>query len=75
MSSTLPSTSSTMIQSPMWKGRSSRITIPLKRLLAESWAAREMVRPTSPALVSRPETGSPLSWAIISPPRISTISL
>ena len=69
MSSTVPSMSPTTIQSPIWKGRSMRIISPPNRLLAVSWAAREMVRPKRPALVMMPDTGRPSSWAAIRMPK------
>ena len=75
MSSTLPSTSPTRTQSPIWKGRSIRIINPAKRLLAVSCAASEMVRPTRPALVMMPVTGRPSSCAAIRPPKMTTITL
>ena len=40
-----------------------------------SWAARERVRPTSPALVRMPVTGRPSSWAAIRPPKTITTTL
>ena len=75
MSSTVPSTSPITTQSPIWKGRSTSSITPAKRLPAVSWAASERVRPTSPALVIRPVTGSPSSCAAIRMPKMNTTTL
>ena len=72
MSTTSPSTSPTVIQSPRAKGRSSRITSPLNRLLAVSCAASEMVRPSSPAPATILPKGRPLSWAMVAPASTTT---
>lgn len=75
MSMTSPSTSPTVIQSPTAKGLSSRITMPLNRLLALSCAASEMVRPTSPAPATMLPMGKPAIWAAVATPRMTTSTL
>ena len=68
MSTTSPSTSPTVIQSPMEKGLSSRMTTPLKKFLAISCAAR-------PALATTLPTGRPLSCAMVAPQSTTTATL
>ena len=51
---TTPSISGVWIQSPTVKGLSAMMAKPPKKLLAESLAARETVRPASPKLVIMP---------------------
>ena len=75
MSTTSPETSPTEIQSPMEKGRSSRMTSPLNRFLALSCAAREIVRPTRPALATMLPTGRPVSCAMVIMPRTTMRTL
>ena len=75
MSMTSPSTSPTRIQSPTAKGLSTRMTMPLKMLLAVSWAAREMVRPMRPAPATMLPMGKPLSCAMVATPRMTTSTL
>ena len=75
MSMTSPSTSPTVIQSPTEKGLSSRMTMPLNRLLALSCAASEMVRPTSPAPATMLPMGKPTSWAMVATPSTMTSTL
>ena len=75
MSTTSPSTSPTVIQSPMEKGLSSRMTTPLKKFLAISCAAREIVRPIRPALATTLPTGRPLSCAMVAPQSTTTATL
>ena len=75
MSMTSPSTSPTVIQSPTAKGLSSRITMPLNRLLALSCAASEMVRPISPAPATMLPMGKPAIWAAVATPRTTTSTL
>ena len=75
MSMTSPSTSPAMIQSPTAKGLSTRMTMPLKMLLAVSCAARETVRPMRPAPATMLPMGKPLSCARVATPRITTSTL
>ena len=75
MSMTSPSTSPTVIQSPTAKGLSSRMTMPLNRLLALSCAASEMVRPTSPAPATMLPMGKPTSCAPAATPTAMTSTL
>ena len=75
MSMTSPSTLPTVIQSPMEKGLSSRMTMPLNRLLALSCAASEMVRPTRPAPATMLPMGKPTICAQVAAPRMMTSTL
>ena len=49
--------------------------MPLKMLLAVSWAAREMVRPMRPAPATMLPMGKPLSCAMVATPRMTTSTL